>query len=75
MFLALNCHKHEMCEMVLKCLRKLDHYGWWSNNLTKLKYRCPPCTVQFFYIDAIMKKDMTHIPSSPKRREKTPPYI
>ena len=26
MFLSLNRRKHEMCEIVLKCLRKLDHY-------------------------------------------------
>ena len=32
-----NRRKHEMCEMVSKCLRQLDHYGRRSNDQNKAK--------------------------------------
>ena len=32
---SLNHRKHEMCEMVSKCLSKLDHYGRNSNDQNK----------------------------------------
>ena len=50
-----NWKKYEMCEMVSKCVRKLDHYGRRSN----VTVRCIYCK----YMLKIMKKDVTHIPS------------
>ena len=33
--LSLNRRKHEMCEIVSQCLRKLDHYGHRTSNQNK----------------------------------------
>ena len=80
MFLSLNRRKHEMCEMVSKCLRKLDHdFSRGSNDQNKLRlnYRCLPCAIYFCkYMLKIMKKRRDPHPicrrSVEKRSPRTP---
>ena len=78
MFLALNRRKHELCEMVSQCLRKLDHYGLRFIIIkTKPKYQCPLCAILFFCkrILKIMKKKWPTLHLSPKRRKRISPYV
>ena len=61
--LSLNRRKHGMCEMVSKCLRKLDHYGRRSND--KKKASLSLSSVHYIYVVYMFaknnEKDVTHI--------------
>ena len=75
MFLSLNHRKHEMCEMVSKCSRKIDHYCPRSNDQNKAQLSLSSVRYIFFVkcMLKMMKKDVPYIPSVAEAYKKRPP--